>query len=329
MATPPNPLLRVATSGAEAKCKNYSNSPATLGHVLTATGEDTLPVWGAPPVAGDVHVSNILFVDAGAAAVGQTGSLSHPFTSIQPAIAALVVAGAITGTIRIATATYIDPIAIPIGLAVAFQGWDPQNPVILSGDITIVGGIGSSDKVTFENCTILAANITAADPLTQDIKLSFDASECLAVITGFNISCEWRTSTQLGAINAGGGLTTSWDDWSWARPLNAAPVFTVAGSYDRSFWGTGHDIYERNVTVAAVAIGTTAFQSMAVPAYVRAGDAVSIQVENTAVRDFICGIHGVDDGAVVVWLTNLSRVSTDFDEEIRLLIHHNDMIVEP
>jgi hypothetical protein len=327
MATPPNPLVRVSTSGTVAKCKNYSDSPATAGLVLTATGEDNVPNWAAPAGAADIKVSNIMFVDAGAVALGANGSLSHPFTSIQPAIAAMVAAGWVAGTIRLATATYIDPVAIPIGLAVSFDGWDPQAPAILGGDITITGGIGSSDLVSFTNCTIVAANITAADPLTQDLQLLFDKTFNSAAITSFNALLTYFQSTQGGAITCT-GLTISWDGYSWARTLQVAPAI-VPAAYTRQFFDAGHDTYQRSLTLAAVAIGTTAFQSMVVPDYVRADDFVQMQVLDPSVRDFICGVHGVDAGAVVVWLTNLSRVSTDFDEAILLLVHHEAMVAEP
>ena len=332
MATPPNPLLRVATSGAEAKCKNYSQSPATAGLVLTATGEETVPVWAAPPAgAADVVVSNIMFVDAGAPAAGQNGSLSHPFTTIQPAIAAMVAAGWIAGTLRIATATYIDPVAIPIGLAVSFEGWDAQAPVLLSGDITITGGIGSSDLVSFTNCVVLAANITAADPLTQDIQLLFDHTFNSAAITSFNALLTYMQSTQGGAITCT-GLTISWDGYSWARTLQVAPAI-VPAAYTRQFFDAGHDTYQRSLTAAAVPlfpdVGSTVFVDMVVPDYVRADDYVSIQVQNPAVRDFNCGVHGVSAGVVTVWLTNLDRVALDFDEPILLLVHHEAMVVEP
>jgi len=322
--------MRVSCEGTKARCKNYSDTPATAGLVLTATGEDGYPAWAAPPAppaGADVVVSNIMFVDAGAVALGANGSLSHPFTTIQPAIAAMVAAGWIAGTIRLATATYIDPVAIPIGLAVSFEGWDEQAPVLLSGDITITGGIGSSDQVSFTNCTILAANITTADPLTQDMLLVFKNSFNSAAISAFNANLFYLRSTQGGPITAT-GLTISWDGYSWARTLQVAPAI-IPAAYTRQFFDAGHDTYQRSLTVAAVAIGTTAFQTMVVPDYVRADDYVSMQVMDPTIVDFICGVHGVGAGTVTVWLTNLSRASTDFDEAILLLVHHEAMVAEP
>lgn len=47
MGHPTDPLMRVATSGTEATGKNYSNSPATAGTVLTSAGPDAVPEWAA------------------------------------------------------------------------------------------------------------------------------------------------------------------------------------------------------------------------------------------------------------------------------------------
>lgn len=324
-----DPQMRVATSGTGvALGKNYSTNAATAGRVLTSQGDNLPPTW-SQPAAAVAPVAQTFFVDAVNFSATPTGALNAPFQAVQAAINQAVANAWTFVQIIVAPATYIDPIAIPAGLQVAFAGWSQNAPAILSGDITIVGGIGSSDQVTFENCVILAANITAADPLTQDIDLNFYASECFAAISALNILCDWRMSTQGGNVNAGGGLTTSWDDWSWTHTLNAAPVFTVGGVYSRSFWGTGHDTFPQTITINGVAIGTTAFVDLAVPAYTRADDRVQIQVNDPAVRDFLCGVHGVAAGVVTVWITNLSRVSTNFADDVFLLVHHNDMIVEP
>lgn len=324
-----DPQMRVGTSGTGAAMgRNYATNAATAGRVLTSQGDNLPPQWAAP-APGVAPVAQTFFVDAVNFSATPTGTLGAPFQTIQQAVNQAVANAWVYVQIVIAPATYVDPIAIPAGLQIAFTGWSQNAVAILSGDITIVGGIGSSDQITFENCAIFAANITAADPLTQDIDLNFYASECFAVITGFNVLCDWRASTQAGNVNAGGGLTTSWDDWSWTHTLNSAPVFTVGGVYTRSFWGTGHDTFPQTITVNGVVIGTTVFVDLAVPAYTRADDRVQIQVADPAVRDFLCGVHGVAAGVVTVWITNLSRVSTNFADDVLLLVHHNDMIVEP
>jgi hypothetical protein len=286
------------------------------------------PNWAAP-APGVAPVAQTFFVDAVNFSATPTGTLGAPYQTIQQAINQAVALAWTYVNVIVAPATYVDPIAIPVGLQVAIASWGQNATAILSGDITITGGIGSSDQVTFENCIIFAANITAADPLTQDIDLNFYNCEIFAAITGFNILASWQTSTQGGNVTAGGGLASTWDDWSWSHTLNVAPVIGAAGVYSRDFWGTGHDTYPQTVTINGVAIGATAFVDLNVPAYTRADDRVQLQVADPAVRDFICGVHGVAAGVVTVWITNLSRVSTNFADDVLLLMHHEDMIVEP
>lgn len=326
------PPVLIAPSGEVAEPKNFADSPVAAQYLQIAPGARTWQ-WGAGGITStSVPVAQTLFVDAVNFSGTATGAFGSSFQTIQQAINQAVTNGWTFAQIILAPATYIDPVAIPAGLQLAFAGWSQNAPTILSGNITIVGGIGSSDQVTFENCLIFAANITAADPLTQDIDLNFYASECFAVISGFNVLCDWRASTQGGNINAGGSLSTSWDDWSWSHTLNAAPVFTAGGLYSRNFWGAGHDTYQRALIAAGVpvfpAVGSTVFVAMAVPAYIRADDTVQIQVMDPAIQDFTCAVHGVDNASVVVALTNLSRVGGNFNDAIKLTIHHEAMIVE-
>lgn len=335
MAIPPNPLLRVATSGAEAKCKNYSQSAATAGHVLTATGEETVPVWAAlpAPAPGVRPVAQTLFVDAVNFAPVPTGTLAAPFQTVQQAIDQAVLNAWTQVQIIVAPATYADPINIPLALEmVIIEGWGPTTfllGTILGGNITYASQAGGWANLILRDVTVTAASITTLNAANEDLTLALQDVICGAVVTAANIQLELFTSVQSADVTAAGGLNVNFDGFSWQRHLLMAPTFSAVGIYTRGFNDAGHDIYQRNLTVAAVAIGTTAFQAMAVPAYTRAGDAVSIQVIDPSIRDFICGVHGVDAGSVVVWLTNLSRVSTDFDEPIQLLFHHNQMIIQP
>lgn len=325
------PPVLIAPSGEVAEPKNFADSPVAGQYLQIDAGARTWR-WGAGGLTTTSMIAQTLVVDAVNFSATPTGGLAAPYATLQAAIAQAVALAWTYVNILVAPATYADPVAIPAGLQVAFTGWGKNATAILGGDITITGGVGSSDQVSFENCIITAANITAADPLTQDIDLNFYDCECLAVISGFNVLAFWQASSQLGNVNAGGGLTTSWDDWSWSHTLNAAPVFTVGGVYTRGFWGTGHDVYMRGLAAAAVpvfpAVGSTVFVAMAVPAHVRADDRVSIQVDDPAVQDFICGVHGVTAGVVTAWLTNLSRVAGNFAEPIHLTIHHGDMVSE-
>lgn len=323
-----DPQMRVSTSGTGAALgRNYATNAATAGRVLTSQGDNLAPQW-ATPAPGVAPIAQTLVVDAVNFSATPTGTLAAPYQTIQAAINRAVALGWVFVQLLIAPATYADPVAIPLGLAVTFHGWDPNAPATLGGDITITGGIGSSDAVVFTNCLITAANIAAANPATQDINLTFDNSFNSAAITTFNALLFYFTSTQGGNITANGGLTISWDGYSWARTLQVAPAI-VPAAYTRQFFDAGHDTYRRALVANGVVIGTTVFVDMVVPAYVRADDLVQIQTVDPSVRDFICGIHGADAGSVVAWITNLSRVSTNFNDAIVLLVHHEAMVAEP
>lgn len=325
-----DPQMRVGTSGTgTAKAKNYATNAATAGRVLTSQGDELPPLWAAP--AGGVRpIARTLVVDAVNFSATPDGSFGAPYQTCQGAINAAVAGGANFIQLLIAPSTYADPINIPNGIDVTFHGWDEFASPVLGGDITIVGGIGSSNSMQFTNCLITATNITAANPATQDISLEFHGTFNSANVTGFNVNLFYRWSTQGGNVLANGGLFTSWDGFSWARTLQGGPTIAPPG-YGRQFLDAGHDIYSRSLTINGLAIGATGFVTMPIStgAYVRAGDHAQIRVNDPAIQDFICGVHGVGPGSVTAWITNLSRGSTNFAEGIQVLIHHNDMIAEP
>lgn len=325
-----DPQMRISTSGTGvAKGKNYATNAATAGRVLTSQGDELPPLWAAPP-AGVRPIAQTYVVDAVNFSATPDGTFAAPYQTCQAAINAAVALGLSFIQLLIAPATYADPINIPSGIDVTFHGWDEFASPVLGGDITIVGGIGSSNLMQFTNCLITATNITAANPATQDISLEFHGTFNSANVTGFNVILTYRWSTQGGNVLANGGLNTSWDGFSWARTLNIDPTIAPPG-YARSFFDSGHDIYRRAMTINGLAIGTTGFVTMAIStgAFVRTEDHAQVKVIDPAIQDFICGVHGVGPGSVTVWITNLSRVSTNFNEAVEVLIHHNDMIAEP
>lgn len=324
-----DPQMRVGTSGSSpALGRNYAQNAATAGRVLTSQGDDLPPTWAAP-ASGVRPIARTFVVDAVNFSATPDGSFGAPFQTIQAAINRAVAIGETFIQLLIAPSTYADPVNIPSGLDVTFHGWDELASPNLGGDITIVGGVGSSNTMCFTNCNIFATNITAANPATQDITLEFHGSFVSANITGFNVSLFYRGSTQGGNVVANGGCFISWDGLSWARWLQGAS--SLPPGYSRQFLDAGHDIYSRSLTINGLAIGATGFVTMPISTgvFVRAGDHASIRVNDPAVQDFICGVHGVGPGTVTAWITNLSRVSTNFAEGIQVLIHHNDMIAEP
>jgi hypothetical protein len=300
-----------------------------LGKSIAAIYTQVSPkLQGSTAYGGVVPVAQTFFVDAVNYSAAPTGTLGAPYQTIQAAINAAVALGLSFIQLIIAPATYAGAVSIPLGIVVTFHGWDYQAPAILGGDITIAGSIGSAQTFTFTNYAITAANITVTDPATEDISLIFQDSFNSAAIAGFNVIIEYHQSTQAGDVTGNNLTDISYDGYSWSHTLDFAPTILPVG-YMRQFYDAGHDVYSRSLIANGVAIGTTEFIDMVVSDYVRADDYVSIQTVDPSIRDFICGIHGVDAGSVVVWITNLSRVTTNFNEIIMLLIHHEAMVAEP
>jgi hypothetical protein len=300
-----------------------------LGRSIAAIYNAVAPKLQGTGGSGSVQpIANTLVVDSTNGVLAGPGTFSAPFLTVQAAIdyAELHTYGNVL--ILIAPGTYNGTVAIPGDLTVTIHGWDQQTVTILGGSITIIGGVASYNLLSFTNCDIQAGSIATVDPATQDLGLSFTNCTNGAAISGFNIYCWYKQSAQNANITAAGNLSTSWDGYSWARTLQFGPVFFPA-NYTRQFLDAGHDTYGRSITINGLAIGATGFVTAAVPAYIRDADRVQIQVADPSIQDFICGIHGVTAGNIVVWITNLSRVSTNFAEAVALTIHHLDMISEP
>lgn len=273
-----------------------------------------------------------LFVDAiNFAASGADGSLMKPFQTLQQAINYAVAQTWTAVELLIAPATYAAVVAVPADLVVVFQGWDntQQGPqVILGGDISVVGGVGSNGVVAFSNVVITASQINTVDPFTQDLWVSFHNTFCSALIVGFNVVTEAKQSTIGANVTANGGLTMRWDGASWAYTLQAAPVLTAAGALNHLYFDAGHDTYRANVSIN-VAVGATGFVDVAITPWLLNLDRAQVQIANPAIMDCLIGVHGVTAGVVKVWLTNLSRVAGVFDEDCLFLIHHEQMVPEP
>lgn len=277
------------------------------------------------------RIFQTLFVDAVNFSATPDGSILKPFQTHQLAINYAVLQGWTSVELLTAPATYATAISVPDGLFVAIAGWDEsgQGPaVIIGGDVTVVGGVGSNGVIAFCNCQIFAANIAAADPATQDLWVTLVNTYCLAVVRGFNTTIELRNSILDGDAAPLGGILYRWDGASWAKTLDLTPIFPAGSSH--LYYDAGHDTFRANVTVNA-AVGVTAFVDVPFPSYLASiFDRVSLQFANPATMDCLIGVHGVTNpGHVKCWLTNLSRVAGVFNEDCLFLVHHDQMAVEP
>jgi hypothetical protein len=233
--------------------------------------------------------------------------------------------------IIVAPATYADPIAIPLALEmVIIQGWGPATfllGTIIGGDITYTSLVAGWANLILRDVNITAANIATANPAAEDLTLIMQDVICAAVVTAFNIQMDLQATNQSADVTAGGGLVVGFDGYSWQRHVLSAPTFSAVGAYARAMNDAGHDKSVETATVNGVAIGTTVFLDLAVP-LVTLNDHVSVTVVDPAARDFLVGGHCCTAGQATIWLTNLSRVSTNFADDIEVLIHHQQMIQE-
>jgi hypothetical protein len=273
-------------------------------------------------------VAQTLFVDAVNFSATPTGTLQAPFQTIQAAVNQAVANAWTQVQIMVAPSTYADPIAIPLALEmVIIQGWGPATfllGTIIGGDITYTSLAAGWGNLILRNLNVTALNIATANPLVEDLYVQLDHCESAAAIAAFNLDLALWHSNQTGTATAGGALSVEFDGYSWSRHVQATPAFVGAGSYTRNFFDDGHDVVPVTATVNGVGIGTTAFLDFAAP-LVLVNDHVTCRVTNPAARDFIIGGHCCTAGQATIWLTNLSRVSTNFADDIELLIHHNGM----
>jgi hypothetical protein len=315
-----DPQVRVGTSGSSpALARNYSLGAAVAGHVFTSSGPDTLPV------------NEVLFVDSvNSPGATSDGTLAAPYATIQAAVNRAMVLALPRVQIQIAPGNYAGAIAIPEALTYcALVGWGPSDDGLttISGDITAVTSIGSSNRIALINLWMMGDNI-AADLATHDLTLDLWNVVSVANITAFNTTIDFRDCNQSGDITCGGGFTTNWDGISWSWRVRQNFMITVAGVYSREFYDTGANEYFYNLTINGLAIGATGFVDIAIPD-VRSGDYGVVQVRSPPEDDFITGFHSSTAGSMKFWITNLSRVSTNFGELCRVLIFHGGMAIQP
>lgn len=327
-----DPQMRVGTSGTGAAMgRNYATNAATAGRVLTSQGDNLPPLW-AQPAAAVAPVAQTLFVDAVNFSAAPTGALNAPFQTIQAAVNQAVANGWTQVEIFAAPATYADAIAIPLALEdVIISGWASPGTflaTILGGDITYTSLAAGWGNLHLRHVNVTAANITTANPAVEDLYVELDHCDCAAVVSAFNIDLALWHTNQTGNVTATGGLSVEFDGYSWARHVQATPVFTAGALYNRNFFDAGHDTYQTALTSLGVpvfpAVGSTVFETFALP-LVTAQDHVSTIVTSPAAVDFIIGGHTCTAGNATIWLTNLSRVGGNFADDIELLIHHSGM----
>lgn len=271
-------------------------------------------------------ITRVLRVDGTLGAASGDGSLGNPFATPQQAVTNAVTRGWNNVQLLIAPGTYATALVIPIALQVICSGYDQTgvDMPVLSGAISFTGA--GEGTVGFTDVLVSAPTIDAG---AQDLFLIAWRSIITSDVTGANITCEWHDSVQSGNVTAAAVLTTFFDGPAWAKTIDVNPTFLAGTLFSRTFSDAGHDVVTANVLRAGLAIGASAFVDVPLPTFVRADDRVALQVEDPTVQDFRVELHGVSAATATVYLTNLSRVSTNFDEPCLFTVHHQLMFTEP
>lgn len=278
---------------------------------------------------GSTKVNQVLFVDAvNGLAVGGDGSLNKQFRTIPAAMTYADAQGYTTVVVYLAPGTYPEAVTILGPKAVSFVGWDPSgiHQPILSGDFQIDTSI-AIPPVGFTNCLITAANIASINPATDSLNLFFGGyTDNQADISCLNFVATYSQARQTGNVTAGGVASITWDGWSWAETYTAGATFTITGARTDNYKDAGHNVYPVNLVSAGVGVGTTVIVPTVVSPDILTNDRVSVQVPSAGAADFICGVHSVSAGNVLLWLTNLSRAPGNFDDPVLLTVHHELMV---
>jgi hypothetical protein len=329
--------MRVSCEGTKAKCKNYSDSPATAGLVLTSTGEEGFPVW-AGAVGADLFVTKVVFVDAGAVALGANGSLSRPWLTINAAIADVIARNWNSAIIMIAPGTYAENVVVPDNATLTdlvFQAWNlgmtatwgAEDLPILSGSCTITGSLVGTIETAFAGLH-LAGNISSGG-VSGDFQLvvSFDRCRIDGDILGTDVDVSMRECDTRGAtINGDTNLQIHVDSTSWRGLIDNA-VNLLPIDYTREFYGVGCDIWDQVIDVQGVAIGTYSLLVFDVSTARETEYCIATKttIGGGVEAEFSLTFSHTDLGHAYFQLLNISRVSTNFNDEIQLVIFHNGM----
>lgn len=294
-------------------------------NLLTTTMQTTTTAAIAPTA-----VTGVLFVDRALGTATGNGSLGAPYQTIQQAVTAAVALLLVEVVIKAAPGVYDGVVVIPNTLSVSVVGWGPVEDTFglgntqLTGDITLTGG----GRLQLAWLAAYMTTITTSAPLVDTLSVSMTQCDASPALVAGNVALSLNMTQHAGDVLGAITVSVETDDYSWRWIVSYGATYSPG--YTRTFFGAGHGVFSTNLSLNGLAIGTTGFDTLAVGTHVRGGDRAAIQVVDPAVQDFICGIHGVGaGGAVTVWITNLSRVSTNFADAIVLTYHHQTMILEP
>jgi len=284
-------------------------SPKLLGAGST-TGKTTLAYFVDP-------------LNASATVAARNGTLASPYISVNEALTAAVVAG-LSKVQVIVSGTDTAAIVVPDVLTnVCITGWTAMFGTgsfydAVTGAITLNTPAGAT-QLQFDRI-----RVTSAITMTNGNPILFTNSRVIGLITGDAGAISWIDSQQTGNITYAGALACQWDDSSWTY-AGVAGAAIVAAPVTNYFVGVGPRRYVSAVAINGVAIGATAQGSTALAAAV-AGMHGHVTPTAPVAADYEVKFKYTDAGNVYWTLTNISRVSTNFNEPCEFLLLNGGLI---
>lgn len=284
-------------------------APKLLGAGST-TGKTTLAYFVDP-------------LNASATAAARNGTMGSPYISVNEALTAAVVAG-LSKVQVIVSGTDATAIVIPDVLThVCIAGWTSMISNsgfydAVSGAITLNTPVGGT-QLQFDRI-----RVNSAITMTNGNPIIFTNSKVFGVVSG-DAGVVTLVDTQLiGNITYTGGVSIQWDDASWTYAKVGGSVITGV-PVDNFFIGIGPRRYVSAVVINGVAIGATAQGSTALAAAV-AGMHGHVTPTAPVAADYAIQFKYTDAGNVYWTLTNISRVSTNFNEAVEFLLLNGGLI---
>jgi hypothetical protein len=160
--------------------------------------------------------------------------------------------------------------------------------------------------------------------MTNGNPIIFTNSKVFGLLTGDAGAVTWIDTQQIGNVTYAGGISAQWDDASWTYAKVGGAV--IAGAPVTNFFvGIGPRRYVSAIVINGVAIGATS-QGATVLAAAVAGMFGIVTPTGVVPADYAIQFKYTDAGNVYWTLTNISRVSTNFNEPVEFLLMNGGLI---
>jgi hypothetical protein len=296
---------------------------------VTSDNGGPLEMRVVPPagVIGPIDVTRVLFVDSGVGGAGASGAINQPYPTIAQAIAEAVASSAEQVIVKIAPGTYTEAIVIPTSLltAISFDGWTSAEPryadlPVLTGGMTVqpTASPPTSPDVYLSNL-VMTGTLTGTP--TTDLQVHMHNVRFGGIIGGALLNLYAVNSNIAGDVG-GSDDTFLWlDGYSWGQLIfNGANMAPAA----KQFFDHGCDVCPSSLNVTGLAIGASQDVQFPHPETLDNEWAI-VTKTGVAQTDYQLVFSHTTTAAVHCILTNLSRVSTNFSDDVSTLVFHGTM----